>query len=249
MPAVFDPITLKNAGLIASSINVSGIIYSANGTGFAAQVLRLGNSYIIAFRGTDLPNTNDWGDVDNEISIGSGAQSGGQVTDLASLINLVISAIGSAANVTVTGQTFGGGLAILAGSIYRVRETSFFDLVLSVGTKVDRETPVLIRTVFSDLHAVTFLTMDRFSCRYMVTVAFDRRHSSAGDEVLAAAKTDAEAQYTVDRFLLWELDDPKRTRRPHLETAAAHGNIEAALDFVVLALFGSASADRSATGI
>ena len=134
----------------------------------------------------------------------------------------------------------------MAGSIYGVRETSFLDLVLSVGTK-DQEAPVLIRTVFPDLHAITFLTMDRFSSRSMVTVAFEKRLSPAGDEVLAAAKENAGAQYALDRFLLWELDDPK-SARPYLEATAAQGNVEAALDLLVIALFGPASADRSATG-
>ena len=37
--------------------------------------------------------------------------------------------------------------------------------------------------------------------------------------------------------------------RPYLEATAAQGNVEAALNLLVIALFGSASADRSATGI
>ena len=71
------------------------------------------------------------------------------------------------------------------------RGTGFLDLALLVGTKVDRETPVLIRTAFPDLHEITFLTSDHFSTRSTINVAFDRRLKPVGDETLVlAAKAD-----------------------------------------------------------
>jgi hypothetical protein len=53
--------------------------------------------------------------------------------------------------------------------------TGFVDLVLPRGTKIDRETPILIRQVFPDLHEATFLASDHSSTRPTVTVAFDTR--------------------------------------------------------------------------
>lgn len=116
-------------------------------------------------------------------------------------------------------------------------EMGFVDLVLPVGTKIDRETPVLIRNVFPDLHEATFLASDHFSTRPTVTVAFERRLTPVGDDALAlAAKQDAGALYSVGRFLLWDLDDPM-SALPYLEAAAAGGSAEATLDLVMLALF------------
>ena len=116
-------------------------------------------------------------------------------------------------------------------------ESGFVDLVLPRGTKIDRETPVLIRQVFPDLHQATFLASDHFSTRPVVTIAFDRRLTFLEDEVLAlAAKRDATALYSVARFLLWNLNDPEGAR-PYLEGAVARGNVEAAIDLLTLALF------------
>jgi hypothetical protein len=89
-------------------------------------------------------------------------------------------------------------------------ETGFVDLVLPVGTKIDRESPILIRQVFPDLHEATFLASNHSSTRPIVTVAFDRRLTFLEDEVLALpAKLDAAALYSVGRFLLWNLSVPK----------------------------------------
>jgi len=113
----------------------------------------------------------------------------------------------------------------------------FVDLVLPVGATLDRETPILIRTVSSHLFEITFLSSDQFSTRAAITVAFDRRLAPVGDDVLRlAAQNDPTAQYTLARFLLWELDDVSGAR-PYLEAAAARGDIEAAIDLLALALF------------
>jgi hypothetical protein len=120
-------------------------------------------------------------------------------------------------------------------------ETGFVDLVLPVGTKIDRESPVLIRQVFSDLHQATFLASDHFSTQPTVTVAFERQLTPVGDDALAlAAEQDAGALYSVGRFLLWDLDDPV-SALPYLEAAAAGGSLEAALDVLTLALFRTSS--------
>jgi hypothetical protein len=119
--------------------------------------------------------------------------------------------------------------------------TGFVDLVLPRGTKIDRETPVLIRHVFPDIHEATFLASDHFTTQPIVTVAFDRRLTFLADEVLAlAAKSDASAVYAVGRFLLWNLNDPE-SARCYLEAAATQGNFEAAVDLLTLALFRTAS--------
>jgi hypothetical protein len=116
-------------------------------------------------------------------------------------------------------------------------DARFVDLVLPVGTKIDRETPALVRTAFQDIHEVTFLASDHFSTRPTITIAFDRRLLPVGDETLSlAAKKDPEALYSVGRFLLWDLDDP-RSAIPYLEAAATLGNVEALLDLLSLALF------------
>jgi hypothetical protein len=49
----------------------------------------------------------------------------------------------------------------------------FVNLALPVGTKIDRESPVLIRTAFPDLHEVTFLSSDHSTTRPVDAVAFD----------------------------------------------------------------------------
>lgn len=116
-------------------------------------------------------------------------------------------------------------------------ETGFVDLVLPRGTKIDRESPILIRQVFPDLLEATFLASNHSSTQPIVTVAFDMRLTFLEDEVLAlAAKLDAAALYCVGRFLLWNLNDPE-SARPYLEGAAAQGNFEAAIDLLTLALF------------
>jgi hypothetical protein len=116
-------------------------------------------------------------------------------------------------------------------------ETGFVDLALPRGTKIDRETPVLIRQVFPDLHEATFLASDHSSTRPTITVAFDKRLTAVGDDILAlAVKLDAAALYCLGRFLLWDLDDPV-SALPYLKTATARGSVEAALDLAVLALF------------
>lgn len=114
---------LDAAGLIAGS---DGMIYSAKETGFAAQVLNVGGRVVVAFRGTDMATTWDWPDLDADQAIGGGSEIGlGQVNDLVNLMNLVVSQPGGAANVTVTGQSLGGGLAVLAGAFYGVQTYAF----------------------------------------------------------------------------------------------------------------------------
>jgi len=113
----------------------------------------------------------------------------------------------------------------------------FVDLALLAGTKIDRESPVLIRTAFPDLHEVTFLISDDLSTHPVETVAFDRRLLPVGDEALIrAANKDQSALYSVGRFLLWDLSDPG-SAVPYLEAAAAQGHGEAAVDLLTLALF------------
>lgn len=113
----------------------------------------------------------------------------------------------------------------------------FVDLALPAGTKIDRESPVLIRAAFPDLHEVTFLASDHNTTRPIGTVAFARRLLPVGDKKLASAlKLDAAALHSVGRFLLWDLDDPK-SASAYLEAAVAGGSYEAALDLLSLVLF------------
>ncbi|WFT94411.1 hypothetical protein QA633_40185 [Bradyrhizobium barranii] len=120
---VFDPDQLTAAGLIAGS---DGMIYSAKETGFAAQVLNVGGRITVAFRGTDMATTWDWPDLEADKAIGAGTETGvGQVNDLVNLMNLVVGQAGGAVNVTVTGQSLGGGLAVLAGAFYGVQTYAF----------------------------------------------------------------------------------------------------------------------------
>ena len=111
------------------------------------------------------------------------------------------------------------------------------DLVLPRGTKIDRDTPVLVRPVLPDLHEATFLASDHSSTRPIVSAAFDRRLAALEDSVLTfATNMDAAALYAVGRFLFWDLNDPA-SARPYLEGASERGNNEAAMDLLVLALF------------
>lgn len=105
------------------------------------------------------------------------------------------------------------------------------------GTKIDRESPALIRTAFQDIHEVTFLASDHFSTRPITTIAFDRRLFPVGDAILSlAAMMDPEALFSVGRFLLWDQDDPS-CAMPYLEAAAGRGHVEALLDLLTLTLF------------
>jgi hypothetical protein len=119
----------------------------------------------------------------------------------------------------------------------------FVDLALPAGTKIDRESPVLIRTALPGLHEVTFLASDHSFTRPVGAVAFDRRLLPVGDEILAsAARIDATALCSVGRFLLWDLDDPE-SAKPYLEAAFAEGSFDAAVDLLALALFSSSRSD------
>jgi VCBS repeat-containing protein len=123
--APLDPIQLAAKNLVTDA--TTGMVYSAAGTGFAAQVLKnQDNSYVVVFRGTDWGTTRDWADFGNDISIGTGNLVGGQVTDALNLMNLVLALAGPSSNVTIAGQSLGGGLAILAGSYYGI-ETYAYD--------------------------------------------------------------------------------------------------------------------------
>jgi hypothetical protein len=89
----------------------------------------------------------------------------------------------------------------------------------------------------TELHEATFLASDNIATKPVVTIAFDRRLTVLEDEVLAlAAKLDATALYSVARFLLWNLNEPE-SAVPYLESAAAQGIVEAAIDLLTLALF------------
>ena len=95
----------------------------------------------------------------------------------------------------------------------------FIDLALPTGTKMDRESPVLIRMAFPHLHQVTFLSSDHASTHPVDTLAFDRRLLPVGDSTLARAiEKDSLALYSVGRFLLWDLNDPE-SAIPYLEAA------------------------------
>ncbi|GAB9109786.1 beta strand repeat-containing protein [Bradyrhizobium diazoefficiens] len=118
LPAFTVPKSLIAPGLVTSSKD-TGMVYSSTGTGFAAMVLKNGDSYIVVFRGTDIGNfpfNLDSGDLSNDIHLGFGTLDG-QLADLKNLMNLLASQVGSA-NITVAGQSLGGGLALLAGSMY-----------------------------------------------------------------------------------------------------------------------------------
>jgi hypothetical protein len=115
--------------------------------------------------------------------------------------------------------------------------TGFVDLVLPRGTKIDRDTPVLVRPVLPDLHEATFLASDHSATRPIVSAAFDRRLAALDDSVLTlATNMDAAALYAVGRFLFWDLNDPA-SARPYLEGASERGSNDALMDLLVLALF------------
>ncbi|WLA64942.1 VCBS domain-containing protein [Bradyrhizobium diazoefficiens] len=118
-----DEATLEARGLISGP---NGMIYSSKQTGFAAQVLFVNGRYVVAFRGTDWGNGIDGGDFQANTSLGRGTATGGQFADMVNLMKLVTDLPNATGNVTVTGQSLGGGLAILAGSIYGV-ETYAYD--------------------------------------------------------------------------------------------------------------------------
>jgi hypothetical protein len=116
-------------------------------------------------------------------------------------------------------------------------ENGFVDLVLPRGTRIDRDTPILLRSVLPHLKEATFLTSDHTSTRPVVTATFDRRLASLDDNVLTlATKLDAGALHVVGYFLLWDLNDPS-SALPYLEAAAERGSIDASIDLLVLALF------------
>jgi hypothetical protein len=116
-------------------------------------------------------------------------------------------------------------------------ENDFVDLILPRGTRIDRDTPILLRPVLPHLKEATFLTSDHTSTMPVVTAAFDRRLASLDDNVLTlATKLDAGALHVVGHFLLWDLNDPS-SALPYLKAAAERGSIDASIDLLVLALF------------
>lgn len=126
-------------------------------------------------------------------------------------------------------------------------ETCFVDLILPRGTKIDYDTPILLRSILPDLYEATFLASDSSSTRPVVAAAFDRRLAQLDDGVLAlATNLDAVALYTVGRFLLWELNDPVSARQ-YLEASFERGDIDAAFDLMVLELLRSRGRTASET--
>ncbi|WP_370144105.1 hypothetical protein [Bradyrhizobium elkanii] len=113
--------------------------------------------------------------------------------------------------------------------------TGFVDPVLPRGTKIDRDTPILLRTILPDLHEATFLASDHSSTIPVAAAPFDRRLAQLDDSVLTlATKLDAAALCAVGRFLLWDLDDPISARQ-YQEAALERGDLDAAFDLMVLA--------------
>lgn len=104
----------------------TGMIYSGSQSGFAAEVLRINGRFVVVFRGTDTDNSTDKGDISADITLGSGGVLGGQIADMQHLMSIVNSLTGAAGNVTIVGQSLGGGLALLAGATYGV-ETYAYD--------------------------------------------------------------------------------------------------------------------------
>lgn len=107
-----------SSGLVSNP--ATGMVYSSRGDGFAAQVIQVNGGYVIAFRGTDMSSVNliwDDGDLRTDAAIAGGAAITGQIADLRNLITQV-KALADGANITVVGQSLGGGLATLAGSAY-----------------------------------------------------------------------------------------------------------------------------------
>ncbi len=48
---------------------------------------------------------------------------------------------------------------------------SFVDLTLPAGTKIDRDTPILVRPLYPSLHEESFLASDRFTTQRMRCIA------------------------------------------------------------------------------
>jgi VCBS repeat-containing protein len=122
-----NPTNLNSIGLVGNFTANNGMVYSISGDGFAAQVLQNGSQFIVVFRGTDLVNltTNDFGDLSADGSLAAGSQTANQITEMHQLMQMVIAKAGGTANVTVVGQSLGGGLAILAGAEYGVQTYAF----------------------------------------------------------------------------------------------------------------------------
>jgi VCBS repeat-containing protein len=123
-------VSLADTGLVADDVNNNGMVYSSTGDGFAAQVLENGPNVVVVFRGTDLGNTTtDTGDILNDVRLGTGTANPSQATDMTKLMDAVIAAVqatgGGLSNITVAGQSLGGGLAILAGSMYGVQTYAY----------------------------------------------------------------------------------------------------------------------------
>jgi hypothetical protein len=114
-------------GLVGDIAANNGMVYSASNPvdGFAAQVLQnAAGQFIVVFRGTDVVSAtvNDGGDLSADHSLASGTPLASQSVDMQKLMTAVLEkANGVAANVTVVGQSLGGGLASLAAAEYGVQ--------------------------------------------------------------------------------------------------------------------------------
>ncbi|WLC07303.1 VCBS domain-containing protein [Bradyrhizobium elkanii] len=117
--AQLNDIALSSLGL--SYDRGTGMVYSTTGDGFGAQVLQVGGQYIVAFRGTDWAGSKDGGDFTADVELGAFGSLNNQVLDLMNLMTNVINTSGTSANITVVGQSLGGGLATLASAIYGVK--------------------------------------------------------------------------------------------------------------------------------
>lgn len=124
-------------------------------------------------------------------------------------------------------------------------DAAFVDLLLPTGSRVDRESPVLLKRLHSHVFRITCLASDPGSTKTVETLAFDRRLVAAGDEaVRRAADGDPAGLQAVGSFLLWQLDDPAAAR-PYLQAAVAGGSLDAAIDLMVIALFEASTAAAS----
>ena len=127
-PARFlDPTILNSIGLVGDFSAGNGMVYTINQDGFAAQVLQNGSQYIVIFRGTDLVGltSSDTGDLSADYSLSQGSPNAGQLTAMQRLMQTVIAQAGGPSNVTVAGQSLGGGLAALAGAEFGVQAHVF----------------------------------------------------------------------------------------------------------------------------
>ena len=151
---------LRGAGFAVNE--ATGLIYSATGDGFAAQIVKdQTGKYIVVFRGSDgnvfdprLSTASilgaDWG-ADKNLALGIGSE---QLADAQKLMGMVKQVAGDLSNVIVTGHSLGGGLAGLISATMGVQSYLFdpapFELQLialanTAAAKGDGRTPAEVR--------------------------------------------------------------------------------------------------------